>query len=312
VTGLFVLRLAAARAAVEEAAGVLEGASPAPLSVATYQDDAGAGWWLEALYGAPPDRAGIAAALAAGLGAAPPFDLAPLPDRDWVAHSLKGLSPVRGGRFVVHGAHDRGRIPPGALAIEIEAGQAFGTGHHETTRGCLIALSDIARRARPARVLDLGTGSGVLAIAAAMLWRVPVLATDIDPVAVRLARANARANGLGSCVEVVCAAGTGHRRIAAGAPYDLVVANILAGPLARLAPAIAAVLSRRSMVILSGLLESQARGVAAAYRGLGLAASGRRTSAGWTTLVLVRWARAGARPKGIRCTAGGRSDTPRP
>ncbi len=154
---------------------------------------------------------------------------------DWVTQSLAGLRPVRAGRFIVHGAHDRARIEPNDIGIEIEAALAFGTGHHGTTRGCLLALDDLAKRGRARRVLDVGTGSGVLAIAAAKIFRTRVVASDIDRVAVEAARANARLNRAGATITFVHADGVNARAIAAGAPYDLIFANILLGPLMRLA-----------------------------------------------------------------------------
>src|SRR6185295_18460068 len=151
-----------------------------------------------------------------------------IPPRDWVKESLAGLKPVTAGRFVVHGAHDRARVPGHCIGVEIEAATAFGTGHHGTTRGCLLALDALARRRqRPRRILDLGTGSGVLAIAAAKIFRAPVLAVDIDPRAVTVARDNARLNGVGSLVTVVHAAGLHAPDVIKRAPFDLVLANIL-------------------------------------------------------------------------------------
>ena len=159
-----------------------------------------------------------------------------LPDIDWVARSLEGLKPVRAGRFFVHGAHDRTLSHVGSIAIEIEAGLAFGTGHHGTTAGCLEMIDRVVRRERPRNALDLGAGSAVLAIAVAKLGRIPVLATDIDPVAIRVARQNVRLNGASAYVQAVTATGFHHPAFAANAPFDLIVANILARPLMQLAP----------------------------------------------------------------------------
>src|ERR1700743_376177 len=156
--------------------------------------------------------------------------VAPLPDQDWIRLSQEGLPPVRAGRFFVYGAHDAGVVPHGVIPMKIEAGLAFGTGHHETTALCLAVLSDLARQGRFRQVLDLGCGTGLLAIGAARLWRRPVLASDIDPVAVDVTRENARANGVAPLVRAVTADGLDNPVLKAGAPYDLLIANILASP----------------------------------------------------------------------------------
>ncbi|QDY99292.1 50S ribosomal protein L11 methyltransferase [Nitratireductor mangrovi] len=201
------------------------------------------------------------------LGLALPVEREDLPDIDWVAKSLEGLKPVRAGRFLVHGAHDRDKRRPNDIAVEIEAGLAFGTGHHGTTAGCLEMIEQVVRRERPRNVLDLGTGSGVLAIALARWAHVPVLATDIDPVATAVARANAALNGVGRLVHGVTATGFAHRDVAARAPYDLIIANILARPLMKLAPDMARHLRSGSSLILSGILVRQREAVLAAYVG---------------------------------------------
>lgn len=188
-----------------------------------------------------------------------------LPDIDWVARSLEGLPPVRAGRFLVHGAHDRAAGRTNDIAIEIEAGQAFGTGHHGTTVGCLEMIENVLKRGRPKTALDLGTGSAVLAIALAKAAPVRVLATDIDPVATRVAKANARANGVATRVTTVTATGLAHPIIAATGPFDLIVANILADPLKRLAPAMAHRIVPGGTLILSGILTRQRRAVIASY-----------------------------------------------
>ncbi len=195
------------------------------------------------------------------------FAVEVLPDIDWVTKSLEGLQPVRAGRFLVHGSHDRDRRRIGDLAIEIEAGLAFGTGHHGTTAGCLQVLGEVVRRERPRNALDLGTGSAVLAIAVAKLARIPVLATDIDPVAVRVAAENARLNGVEAYVDCVTATGFGHPSFGRARPFDLIVANILARPLMRLAPEMARHLTPGGSLILSGILKTQRNAVVAAYAG---------------------------------------------
>ncbi|WP_193176521.1 50S ribosomal protein L11 methyltransferase [Oricola nitratireducens] len=193
-----------------------------------------------------------------------------LPDIDWVAKSLEGLKPVRAGRFLVHGRHDRAAARANDIAIEIEAGQAFGTGHHGTTSGCLVMLERLIRTRRPKNVLDLGTGSGVLAIAVAKLAKCPVLATDIDPVATRVAKSNARLNGEAGLIRFETAAGFSNRAFLEEGPFDLIVANILARPLMRMAPDIAAELSPGGDVVLSGILATQRQMVLAGFRAAGL------------------------------------------
>ncbi|MER8803179.1 50S ribosomal protein L11 methyltransferase [Mesorhizobium sp. M0018] len=201
----------------------------------------------------------------AGLSLSKPIARETLPDIDWVARSLEGLKPVRAGRFFVHGAHDRRKRHSGEIAIEIEAGLAFGTGHHGTTAGCLEMLEQVVRREHPRNALDLGTGSAVLAIAAARLAHISVLATDIDPVAVKVAAANARLNHVKGLVETVTAPGFHHPIFAARAPFDLIVANILARPLMRLAPQMAEHIALGGSIVLSGILERQRDAVIAAY-----------------------------------------------
>ena len=230
--------------------------------------------------------------------------------KDWVAESLLGLKPVAAGRFVIHGAHDRGRAR-GRIAIEIEAAQAFGTGHHGSTRGCLLALDAMSRElgrcpevrakraskngGRTSRILDLGTGSGVLAIAAAKSLRRRVLASDIDAQAVSIARENARLNRSAALVRVCRASGTAAAEIRAGAPFALVVANILLAPLQKLAAPVSAILAPRGRLILSGLLNAQANAARTAYPHFKL--ERRIVVDGWTTLVLRRSSTLPATPR---------------
>ena len=211
-----------------------------------------------------------------------------LPDTDWIKLSQEGLPPVRAGRFFVYGAHDEGKVPPGVLPIRIEAGMAFGTGHHETTALCLGALSDLAKRRRFENVLDLGCGTGLLAIGAAKLWRKRVIASDIDAVAVEVTRENARANGEGALVSGVTADGLAHPALARHAPYDLIVANILAQPLTRLAPSIATALAPGAWLILSGLLRWQENTVLGFYRAQGLVLRRIARENAWSALLLER------------------------
>jgi ribosomal protein L11 methyltransferase len=222
------------------------------------------------------------------LGLDRPISREQLPEVDWVAKSLEGLRPVRAGRFLVYGAHDRGGRRAGDIGIEIEAGLAFGTGHHGTTSGCLEMIDRVCGRERPRNALDLGAGSAVLAIAIARCRRIPVLATDIDPVATRVGSANARKNGVSALVRTKTAAGFHDPVFAASAPFDLIVANILARPLMRLAPAMARHLAPGGSVILSGILERQRRAVLAAYTAQSVRHVRTLWRDGWVTLHLKR------------------------
>jgi ribosomal protein L11 methyltransferase len=247
-------------------------------------------WSVDAYFehGQPED---IARSVRDRLGAdafGAPLAVEVLPDADWIAAGLQALPPVSAGRFLVHGGHDRDRLLPGRIAIEIEAGQAFGTGHHGTTAGCLAVLDGLLRGRTFCNPLDLGTGSGVLAIALAKILRTPVLATDIDPIAVRVARENARLNKVGNLVATVQAAGVHHPEIRRRAPFDLVVANILAAPLVRLAPQIAPLLAPRATLVLSGLLPHQRERVVAAYGVQGVRLKRATTFGGWAVLVFGR------------------------
>ena len=206
--------------------------------------------------------------------------------KDWVKASLEDLVPVAAGRFIVHGQHDRHRIAPNKLGIEIEAALAFGTGHHGTTRGCLLLLDHVLKAYQPRRVLDLGTGTGVLGIAAAKAQHRKVLASDIDPPSVRVAEENARLNGAGHLVDVIRATGFASPRFAEDGPFDLVLANILANPLRQLARPMAQHLASSAQVILSGLLTHQAPAVIAAYRARGLVPLRHLRIEGWSSLLL--------------------------
>ena len=256
---------------------------------AAYEGERGH-WLLAVHFRAAPDEAALRALVtrAADAETAAAVRFEQIAAADWVAQSLAGLAPVRAGRFVVHGAHDRARIPANAIAIEIEAALAFGTGHHGTTRGCLLALDALAKRRRIKRVLDVGTGSGVLAIAAAKVFRRRVVAGDIDARAVAAARGNARLNRVGGFVTLVQAAGAKAQAITSHKPYDLIFANILLGPLTRLAVPLARLTRPGAHVVLSGLLPAQANAALALYRAQGLALERWILLDGWVTLSLRR------------------------
>ncbi len=271
---------------------VVETFDPAETAAAAFEEApttaswAGGPWIVEAYFGAPPDEAGVRALVAAAAGdeAAEALTFSRVDERDWIASSLEGLKPVRAGRFVVHGSHDRGVARANEIGIEIEAALAFGTGHHGSTRGCLELLDRILEVRRPRSILDLGTGSGVLAIAAAKALRQKVHAGDIDPVSVAAARGNARSNGAGSFLRPVRATGAEHPELRNGGPYDLVLANILARPLRALAPRIARSAAPAADLVLSGLIARDVPGVVSAYRTQGFALVRRLEIDGWVSL----------------------------
>ncbi|MFQ5624451.1 MAG: 50S ribosomal protein L11 methyltransferase [Paracoccaceae bacterium] len=269
-------------------AEAMERLEPSPTGIGTFELEDGSGIWeVGGYFTEPPDETALA--LLAAAFSARPFAVSRIDDRDWVAQVRRELTPVEAGRFVVFGRHDRDRIPVNRIGLEIEAAMAFGTGHHATTLGCLLALDGLARKGfRARRPADIGCGSGVLAMAAAKLWHCPVVASDIDPVATATARANCRANGLRSRIVCLTAPGFRHGAIRAAAPFDLVFSNILAGPLRRLAGDMAAHVRRGGVVILSGILARQAPGVEAVYRGHGFARLSHRVIGDWTTLALRR------------------------
>jgi ribosomal protein L11 methyltransferase len=247
-------------------------------------------WDISLHFAEAPDKAFVRelVSLAAGDEVAQHITFDTVEAKDWVKASLEDLVPVPAGRFIVHGQHDRARVPANKLGIEIEAALAFGTGHHGTTRGCLLLLDQVLRAHFPRRVLDLGSGTGVLAIAAAKALRRRVLASDIDPVSVAVARDNARLNGVGNLVQAIRATGFSAPQFAARGPFDLVLANILANPLRQMATPMAAHLAPSALVILSGLLPQQAQGVIASYRGRGLVLRRHLKIDGWSSLLMQR------------------------
>jgi ribosomal protein L11 methyltransferase len=245
-------------------------------------------WDITVHFAEAPDQSSIRelVSLAAGDEVAQDIGFDTVEAKDWVKATLEELVPVRAGRFIVYGQHDRSKVPPNKLGIEIEAALAFGTGHHGTTRGCLLLLDHVLKAHFPRRVLDLGTGTGVLAIAAAKALRIEVLASDIDPLSVRVGRDNARLNGTGNWVETIPATGLSAPQFAHRGPFDLVLANILANPLRQMATPMARHLARSARVILSGLLPHQAQGVIAAYRARGLVLERHIQIEGWSSLLM--------------------------
>jgi ribosomal protein L11 methyltransferase len=259
------------------------------LAIAAFEGPGGR-WDITMHFAEPPDEAIIRALVAqtAGEPAAKTIVFSAVETKDWVKASLADLVPVSAGPFVVHGHHDRDRVPLNKIGIEIEAALAFGTGHHGTTRGCLTLLDLVLRQSTPKRVLDLGSGTGVLAIAAAKKLRRHVLASDIDAQAVLVARDNAKLNGAGDLVQCIQATGFNSPAFKANGPFGLVLANILAKPLRNLAPGMTAHLAPSAFVILSGLLPPQANGVVAAYRNNGLKLIRRIQLDGWTSLLMQK------------------------
>jgi ribosomal protein L11 methyltransferase len=285
-----VARLSAGETDARRLADVLgEVFDPAETVVAAFAADERT-WTVEILFHRSPDENAVRDLIAttAGADVARALAFATVADRDWVAAGFAGLGPVTAGRFVVHGAHDRAKVPPSRIGIEIEAALAFGTGHHGTTRGCLLALDRLLKSRRPRHILDIGTGSGVLAIAAARALRRNVLATDIDPRAVLVARENFAANRVGAFAQVFRAAGVTAHRLRTRGRFDLVMANILLGPLKGFAAPLALVLAPGGRLVLSGLLRSQAAAALAAYRTQRLFLERRVDLDGWVTLVLTR------------------------
>lgn len=274
----------AARALLDRLAEVFD-ASEAVVSAY----DTGSGWAVAIHFNDPPNQSAVRAlvGLVAGPGAANAIAFETLAAKDWVKASQEGLRPVEAGRFIIHSEHYRASVLPNRIGIEIGTAFAFGTGHHGTTRGCLLALDHLLKAHRPRRVLDIGTGTGVLAIAAARALRRPVLASDIDRRAAGVARENVRRNRAPQ-VTIVHAAGIDLRRMREHGPFDLVLANILLGPLQRMATPMAPLLALGARVVLSGLLTAQASAALAAYRGHGLALERRVVLEGWSTLVLRR------------------------
>ena len=272
--------------AAEALGEALEGLEPNPTGVGVFEMEDGSGLWeVGGYFEAPPD--GVALALLAAAHGAKDFAVSELPETDWVAEVRRELHPVTAGRFFVYGSHDADKLPDDAVGLLIEAAMAFGTGHHGTTQGCLEALDALISEGFVAHnTVDIGCGTAVLALAAAKTWPETVLASDIDQVAVDVARANAAANGLTDRVICVEAAGFEHLELSEKAPFDLIFANILKGPLIDLAPAMAQHSAKGGRVILSGLLIAQADDVIAAYVEAGFSLVRRAELGDWATLTL--------------------------
>lgn len=275
--------------AAQSLAAAMERMDPEPTGVGVFEIEDGSGLWEVGGYFLEPPDGVMLEVLATAFGARP-FALSELPEIDWVAKVRRELAPVDAGRFFVFGSHDADKVPEGRVALQIEATVAFGTGHHGTTLGCLLAFDRLLTEGwRPGRVADIGCGTAVLAMAAAAtLPGALVIASDIDAVAVDVAEANVAINGLEGRVECLEAAGLDHQRLHAAAPFDLIFANILKGPLIELAPAIASHLASGGRAILSGLLVVQADSVIAAYASAGLCLQSRDDLGEWSVLVLQK------------------------
>ncbi|MEI6557230.1 MAG: 50S ribosomal protein L11 methyltransferase [Rhodospirillaceae bacterium] len=270
-------------------------------AVSTFELQEGGDWLVEATWIGEPETARLSARVAVQAGAAgiaePALEIGPLPAIDWVSHAYRGFPPLRAGRYFVYGSHFEGRLPAGAVTLKIDAATAFGTGEHGSTRGCLLALDALAKRwrgwgrCRLGQVLDVGCGSGILALAAARTWRVPALAVDLDAESVRVATVNARLNGLSPLVRTGPADGYRVGAAQRHRPCRLILANILARPLARLAPGLRRHLAPGGVAVLAGLLGRQERLVLAAHRAQGLVLRARIDVGEWRTLVIGRPAR---------------------
>jgi ribosomal protein L11 methyltransferase len=282
---------------VDQVAAVESVVEPMGVALSSFEAQGGDGWNVEVLCEQRPKPATVQAALKA-IGA-PPAVLAYLPPKDWVAENQRLLAPLRIGRFFIQGAHFKGKPPRGAVPLQIDASIAFGTGRHETTRGCLLALDRLARAGRRVkRPLDIGCGSGILALAIARLWPAPVLGVDTDLNSVAVARENMRLNRAADRVRIVHGHGFGTSAVRRAGPFDLIVANILAGPLCRLARGFGRHLAPGGTAIMSGLMTDQEAQVIAAQERHGLRLRRRARLDDWSVLEFGRPAKQERRPRG--------------
>lgn len=280
---------------------VVETFDPAETAAAAFEEKASTDswaatpWMVEVYFGHQPDEDNVRMLVAAAVGEdlAAQVEFGRIQQKDWVSASLEGLNAVRAGRFLVHGSHDRERVKANDIGLEIEAALAFGTGHHGTTRGCLLFIDEILKRRRPRRAIDVGCGTGVLALGLARALRENVSAGDIDGNAVEAARKNAELNRAAPWLRPVLAKGVAHPALNKPGHYDLILANILAKPLRQLAPSLASIAAPNADIVLSGMLSRDVPGVLAAYRAQGFYLARRRDLEGWASLLLRR---AGAAP----------------
>ena len=242
---------------------------------------------VEAIFDVEPARPVVTAALK-GAGPLPRFTLKAIPVKNWLAASYRAFPPRRIGRFWVHGGHVTKAPPKGVWPLEIDAATAFGSGEHPTTAGCLRAIGELAKTVSPAKVLDMGCGSGILGVAAVKAWGVPVLAVDNDPESVRVTKAHAKVNGVGRKLKAVVGDGYKTPEVKAGGPYPLVLANILAEPLIKMAPAAAKATAAGGYIVLAGLLTKQAAAVSKAYRAVGFKLVAKEVEGDWPTLVMQK------------------------
>jgi ribosomal protein L11 methyltransferase len=284
---LWSIRLQLDHKPAEDARFALESAlEPFGEAMSSFETDNGKGWLIEVIAQSKPAARNVAAALKPLGKHHATIDR--VPDKDWLAESRKGLPEFRAGPFFFYGSHFKGKVPRTLIGLEIDAGMAFGTGRHETTKGCLLAVAKLAKTRKFKKPLDVGTGTGILAFGVARLCKVHVLAGDNDADAVRVAKENAAVNKLTKQVRILKSDGYRAKAIRDNAPYDLVTANILANPLIQLAPSLARVLAKDGRAVLSGLLNEQGKDVLAAHEAVGLTLDFRLRLGDWSVLVL-KW-----------------------